>query len=438
MKILSLVLLSLLYTSLVAQGEAPVLKIAVGEARAEKSKMAYPEAQTSSDPEGKLASIREVVMADLNFSSLFDFLSPNAFLSGSSMEGVTLDSFKITDWATIGTDFLIKTRGAVDGRQTNLELHLFAAQSGREVLAKHYSANSESLRKLAHTIANDIMFALTKKKGPFTSKIAFVSDRTGKKEVYLMDYDGHNPIKVTANYEWAIAPALSPDGRKLTFTAITKDEKNVRNWNLFTYDMIQGGPPSLVSNRSGMNSGVDYAPNGSKLALTMSFLGNPEIFTLDPDTKVSQQITNSVGMSVDPSWSPDSKQLAFVSDRSGVAMIFKMDANGSNVQRLTFAGKYNATPSWSPAGNKIAFAGWDSGKFDIFVMNTNGTNLERLTKNMGNNEDPSFAPDGYFLVYSSNRDGKKNIYITNIDNTIHFRLTSNFGNCEAPRWGPSL
>jgi TolB protein len=433
---LCLILSSILPSPPDALANEPLLKIAVGEARTRKSIVAFPTVNAANDNEGRLRSIREVAMEDLGFSGLFDFLSPAAFVEDTTKAGITPGTFKMSDWSSIGAEFVLKSRGTVEAGSVSLEVYLYAVQSGRQLLAKRYRGDSRSLRKVGHTLANDVMFALTGKRGPFTSKIAFVSDRTGKKEIYVMDYDGHNPVKVTERFAHAMAPAWRPDGKQLVFTAVTRNNRNVRNHNLFTYS-LDSGKIDMLSNRQGINSGASFSPDGKNIALTMSFPGNPEVFLLDPISKVVQRLTNSFGLDVDPTWSPDGKNVAFVSDRSGRPMVYRMEASGANVQRLTYAGQYNATPSWSPAGDKIAFAGWDGGKFDVFIMNPDGTNLERLTKNMGNNEDPDFAPDGYFVVYSSNRKGKKNLYITNIDNTVHRQITSNFGNCEAPKWGPA-
>lgn len=435
MKIFQFLIVLALFSPM-AFADEPALKLNVGEARTRKSIVAFPTISAPNDAEGRLRSVREITMEDLAFSGLFDFLNPSAFVEDPSKSGVTLGTFKMTDWSAIGAEFLIKARGTVDSSGVSLELYLYGISTGKQLLGKRYKAGNDSVRKMAHTVSNDILFALTGKKGPFTSKIAFVSDRTGKKEIYLMDYDGQNPIKVTSRFAHAMAPAWRPDGKELVFTAITKNNKNVRNHNLFVYN-LPTGKIEMLSNKPGINSGASFSPNGHQIALTMSFPGNPEIFLMDPSSKVIQRVTNSFGLDVDPAWSPDGKWLAFVSDRSGRPMVYKMEANGANVQRLTYAGFYNATPSWSPQGGKMAFAGWDAGKFDIFIMNVDGTSLERLTKNMGNNEDPDFAPDGYFIVYSSNRKGKKNLYITNVDNTVHRQITSDFGNCEAPKWGPA-
>ncbi len=433
--VLSLAAIGCLLPGKLAFADAPMITLQVGGARLKKSIVAFPTIIASRDTEGKLRSVREITMSDLDFSGLFDFLNPAAFVEDASKAGVTPGTFKLVDWSSIGAEFVIKAKGEVAGNNVTLEVYLYSVSTGKQLLAKRYKATEDSVRKMAHTVSNDVLFALTGKKGPFTSKVAFVSDKTGKKEIYVMDYDGHNPVKVTSKFSHAMSPAWSPDGKQIVFTAVTKNAKNVRNHNLFVYD-LPTGKINMLSNRQGINSGSVFSPVGKQIALTMSFPGNAEIFLMDPVSKVVQRITNSFGLDVDPSWSPDGKWLAFVSDRSGRPMVYKMEASGANVQRLTYAGYYNATPSWSPAGNKLAFAGWDAGKFDIFIMNTDGSGIERLTKSMGNNEDPDFAPDGYFIVYSSNRKGKKNLYITNVDNTVHRQITSDFGNCESPRWSP--
>ncbi|MGZ3649990.1 MAG: translocation protein TolB [Bdellovibrionota bacterium] len=434
--ILAAIAVSLLSPAMSARADSPLVSVEVGQARVKKTLAAFPEIQAGTGAEAKLKALRETTMTDLDFSGLFDFLAPAAFLEKTKDAGIAPNTFKMTDWSTIGAELLIKAKGSMDGKALSLEVFAYAVVGGKQLLAKKYRATDESLRMMAHSVANDILFALTGKKGPFTSKLAFVSDHSGTKQIYVSDYDGFNPIRITTRFPQATAPAWSPDGKKLVFSAVTKNAKNVRNRNLFLYD-FSTRRFTMLSDRQGINSGAVFSPNGKQLALTLSFSGNAEIYSMDPEDKTVQRLTNGYGLKVDPAWSPDGKQITYVSDSPGKSMIYKMDSNGANPQRLTFAGDFNATPSWSPAGDKIAFAGSDAGKFDLFIMNPDGSNIERLTKNMGDNEDPDFAPDGYFIAYSSNRGGKRNIYITNVDNTVHREVTSGFGNCEAPRWSPA-
>jgi len=407
--------------------------IAVGKAKTRKTIVALSPFQGGKGSLGSAGKkALDLVKTDLLFMDLFTILDPAAFLDKS--EGIAPGSFKMTDWSSISAEFVLKGQLSSHDKGLALEVYLYNVSTGSSVLSKRYISSLGDTRALGHTLANDVVNAITGLPGIFQTKIAMVCDRGGsKKEVYVMDFDGSNMKQITKHRSSITGPAWSPDGTKISYSLVAKNKKNVKNWNLYEFS-FKTSSVKLLSDRHGINSGAHYHPDGERIALTMSFLGNPEIFIFNPKSKSVTRLTNSSGVDVDPNWSPDGKHLSFVSSRAGAPMVYKMDADGGNVQRLTFAGTYNATPTWSPQNNKIGFAGWIDGRFDIFIMNTDGTNIERLTKNQGNNEDPSFSPDGNFLVFSSNRVGQKNIYVMNVDGTFVKRLTYGMGNCVSPRW----
>ncbi len=417
------------------RADEPILKINVGQAKVKRSLVAFPQYVLENDQGGQLAALHDVTMKDLDFTGLVDFLNSAAFVEPAGA-GITPDKFKLSDWSTIGAELLIKGKASLTADAITLDLFVYGVTSGKLFFAKKYTAKPGEGRALAHTVSNDVLFALTGRKGPFTSRIAFVSDKTGSKKLYVMDYDGSNPISVTPVYKLAISPAWSPDGKQILFTTETVNAEGIHNHDLYSYDLPSRHYVKL-SGRKGLNSGAVFSPDGAKIALTMSFSGDSKLYLLDVKTHLPQRLTSGFGIDVDPSFSPDGKKIAFVSDRGGKSMIYSMNAaDGTDVTRLVFTGDYNATPRFSPSGEKIAFAGWENGTSDIFVMNPDGSQIERLTQNMGKNEAPDFSPDGYFLAYSSERAGQKNIYVTNLDNTIHRQITKDFGNCESPRWSP--
>jgi TolB protein len=407
----------------------------VGSAHTKKTVLAIPTIRTSTPIASALAkSMAETVLNDLAYMDIFKFLSQDAFLEDPKVAGIIPESFEFKNWSSIGADVLLKTALTLEIDQTlTLEAHLYETQSKKQVLAKKYFAPQSESLVLAHTLANDVVHTLTGLPGIFLTKIAMCCDRTGKKEIYSMNFDGSEPKQITHHRSLAFAPAWSPDSTKIAYSLFTRHPDHIKNIDLYEFNFTDS-TVRLLSKRRGMNSGAAYSPDGRKIALTMSYTGNPEIFLLDPDTNALQKLTHSFGFDVDPSWSPKGESIAFVSSRTGVPMVFTMKADGSQTQRLTYAGRYNATPTWSPTGNKIGFAGWIDKSFDIFIMNPDGTNIERLTKNQGNNEDPYFSPDGNFVVFSSNRTGQKNIYVMNIDGTFVKRLTYGLGNCVAPKW----
>lgn len=408
--------------------------ISVGNARVKKTIIAFPEIRsTGAVAEGASKVIYDTITDDLNFMDFFRLLGKSAFIEDASKSGVTAGTFKMTDWSTVGAEVLIKSSLAQQGPGLAFDLHVFDTASGKELLNKRLISGPTESKILAHTAANQIVQTLTGLPGIFLTKIAMSCDRTGKKEIYVMNIDGSDVKQITHHRSIAFAPAWSPDSSKLLYSLFTKNRSNIKNIDLYEYS-FKTNEIRMLSNRKGINSGAAYSPDGSKIALTMSFLGNPEIFTMEAGSSAVTRVTKSMGFDVDPSFSPDGSRLAFVSNRTGMPMVFTMKTDGSDVKRLTFAGRYNATPSWSKQGGKLTFAGWIDGIFDIFTMNSDGTNIERLTKSQGNNEDPFFSPDGNFIAFSSNRTGQKNIYAMNVDGTFVKRLTYGLGNCVAPKW----
>lgn len=403
--------------------------ISIGDPQIKKSVLAIPLTKGGSSD---AKALHGILNRDLGFTALFKIQDPSAFIEDASA-GLTLDSFKLSDWTTIGTEFLVKSTAEREGDTVTLEIRLYDVLGGKQILGKRFSAKSGELPLLGHTAANAIMEALTGRPGMFTSRLAFVCNKGGHKEIWVADFDGQNVRQLTHHKNLAFAPAWSPDGNKLAYSLYTKNAKNIKNIDLYEYD-FNTGRSTLLSNRRGTNSGAAYSPDGSKIALTMSFLGNQEIFTMARGSKKVVKLTQSFGFDVDPAWSPNGKQIAFVSSRAGLPMVYTMNADGSGVKRLTFAGKFNATPSWSPDGNKIAFAGWTEGHFDVFFMGADGANIERLTKNEGSNEDTFFSPDGNFIAFSSTRTGRKSIYAVSMDGQTTHRLTFGLGDCEAPKW----
>ena len=318
------------------------------------------------------------------------------------------------------------------------------------LLSANGNFKKSNLRLKAHTLADHFYQKITDKESIFLSKIIFVSDRHSRhstpiKELYIMDFDGKNPKRLTTHRGIVISPAFSPNGKKVIYSLIhnTAKEKNVNLWML----NIKNRRSKIISQRPGINSGAIFTPDGEHIILTLAHQGNAELYQMNLKTKKLRRLTKDFAPDVDPSLNLKGDKLVFLSGRPGDPMVYMMDPSGleRDVERISFVGKFNATPRFNPNGTQIAFASWLDNRFDIFRLNADKTNLSRLTKDFGSNEDPTYSNDGQFIAFSSQRviSRKKathNIYIMTSEGEIIGNITQkskgtpDLGNCITPRW----
>ncbi len=454
------------YFALSALADDSQIYIDVGQAAVKKSLLAMPSFQyLGSEPTNGThlqagQNLFRVIYNDLSVSNFFAFIQPAAFLEDTGKVGLkpapgTPGGFNFQNWKTIGTEFLIRAGYQVLGNDLNVEVYVYHVPTARLVMGKSYHGQLSGLRKVGHTFANDLVRALTGKRGMFLTKIVASRQESpynenaktsGIKEIYTLDWDGANMTKISSHNSIAISPAWSTKGDKVAYTAFAfHKSQRVRNADLFVYD-ITTGKRFLVSYRKGINSGAAFLPGDKNLLLTLSQEGSPDIFKMTADGASLQPLTHGPNrsMNVEPAVSPDGNRIAFSSDRLGRPMIFVMSAEGGPAKRITFAGKYNASPSWSPDGKSLAFAGYDQDHFDIFTMGIDGSNLKRLTDarkpngKAANNESPSWSPDGRQILFSSDRTRNSQLYLVSPDGSNERRITEDQFNWEKPKWSPFL
>src|SRR5271157_1037082 len=94
------------------------------------------------------------------------------------------------------------------------------APGSAQVVGNTYlgTVDEAGARKVAHDFAADII-ARFGGKTLFGTKVYFVSNRTGHKEVWVMDQDGKNQRQLTRFVSTSIEPTVSPDGSKIAFTS---------------------------------------------------------------------------------------------------------------------------------------------------------------------------------------------------------------------------
>lgn len=395
-----------------------------------------PSPRDTACPDPQLAkNLERVLVEDLDVSGFFRTLSPEVFLVERNKVEFYPEKIDYRAWSLIGAEALILLRTTCKGGQIETEAQLLDVLTGTLMTWKRYKSDPQGYRLVAHRFANEVTKELTGVPGPFDTRIAYISNATGSKELYVMDYDGYGPKMLTDLKSICLSPAWSPDGQKVVFTSFWR-----KNPGLYLLDLKgTSGLKRVLPGFSPLCSGGVWSFDGAWLAFSASLDGNTELFRVPSagDGK-PQRLTKNWAIDVSPSWSPDGKSMVFVSDRAGHPDLYILQPESEKIRRLTFEGSYNADPQWSPRGDGIVYVSRVGGSFQVCRIRPDGTDRRQLTEGAGDHLKPSWSPDGRLIVYSSDREGSSDLYLMRADGTGAKRITWGPKDETDPAWSPSL
>lgn len=386
------------------------------------------------------ALFTQVVRDDLQFCGILDLVSPSFYPPQVPSQPSELRNLSWTD-APANANMVAFGNLTESSPEVAIQGWLFDVRnpSSQPVVAKVYrgSPTDAQVRKFAHQFADEIISKLSGGSPSIAgTQIAFVSSRSGPKEIWAMDYDGANQHPLTSLRSIALTPRWSPDASRIAFTCF-KPMIRVTSAQLCMYSMDTGKLVSFPQYK-GTNSSPSWSPDGSQIIFSSSMAGNPELYVADASGGRPKRLTNSNGANTSATWNPKTGQtVVFVSDRGGVPQLYSMSIDGTNVSKFDLPDMgYVIDPAWSPNGQMLAFS-WrrPSGNYDIYIMEAATSRLVEITRDSGRNERPSWAPDGRHIVFESTRGGSRQIWTMLADGSQPHQLTAT-GHNESPNWSP--
>lgn len=338
------------------------------------------------------------------------------------------------DWKILAVDFVILADVRPNSAGVELAAQILDGATNAVLTTRSYKGAAGQMEEMVLRLCDGIIKDITGEEGISHTRIAYVSDATGRKEVYISDILGRHPRQVTKHRALCVSPRFTPDGQHLTYSTYHRG-----NQDLYITDLRQNTSTRSLSRRKGLNMAPAFMPDGSNLVVTLSMNGNPDLYLMNRQGQIREQLTSGAGINVSPSFAPDGQNLAFVSDRSGKPQLYVMNMANRQPKRLQTGCSESTEPAWSPKGNEIAFTCLKEGRYWLAVIGANGGNVQLLSgAGTGNFESPSWSPDGR-LIAVTKKSGSRSVIcvVGRLGKEIRPLFTIK-GNQTSPQWSGRL
>jgi dipeptidyl aminopeptidase/acylaminoacyl peptidase len=256
---------------------------------------------------------------------------------------------------------------------------------------------------------------------PDGKTIAFVSNLSGRNNLWLVPSEGGWPMQLTVSDQRQTSPTWSPDGKWIAYMS---DYDGDEQWDIFLVSPKTGQVVNLTNTREIAEESPAWSPDGRYLA----YMVKPKtssVFEIDVYDTVLRDVKHLTAgtakdrMNVAPIWSKDGKFIVYTQEQSkgtdsNVFVVEVATAQSTLLTPHDGERTYSANDV-SPDGKKVLITSNASDGYDnVGLLDIASKKIRWLTQDKWEISGESFSPDGKFLTYTANVDGNTDIYLYDI------------------------
>lgn len=243
-----------------------------------------------------------------------------------------------------------------------------------------------------------------------------------------------------------VSPAISPDGSKVAFIAEHNGYRNVYLMDALSGQilktLIKGAKSDSFEELHFLRPGMSFSPDGSQLVFSAKSGAHDAIFMINIETGDLKKFEPALDGIYTAACSPDGERIAFIGNKNGRSGIYLLYIADGRVEGLTDDYFSDDELSWSADGKKLAFTSnrnyyltpehtpadiplseLVTGAKDIYILDLESRNVERITDTPWEEGSPIFSPDGNTLAYVSDENGISNLILQNLDSGEYYSVT---------------
>jgi len=267
----------------------------------------------------------------------------------------------------------------------------------------HQSFTGADWRNAAYQAGDYVVQKLTGAPGFFAGRLAFVSRRSGSREIYDSDLLGQQISQLTNDHSDSLNPHWSPDGAKILYTGYYR----TGFMEIFLIDLA-GRQRRPFADYKGMNTGGAYSPDGSHVAMILSSGDHLELYVSDAQGHSIRRLTETTSVKASPTWSPDGSMIALSGDPRGYPLLYEIPAAGGTMTSIpTYISNNCYEASWNPRDpNLLVFTAARGNGLQIALYNFQ-TREAKWLPTPGDSLEPCWANDGRHIIYTSRQSNQQ-------------------------------